>query len=154
MCATPHRCGRRKRGTSLFEALIAFLVLSMAALATARWTAPVRAEAEIARQRSEAVRLAQAGIERLRSFTALQTPSGGRAVADITDADDTIEIGATSFRVRHETQPLAGDRARSVSITVHWTDRQGNPQRVVLDTLIAAADPVLGGALALARGTP
>ena len=58
----------RQRGASLIEALLAFLALSLGMLALARVQTGLRAGADIARERSVAVRLAQVDTERSRAF--------------------------------------------------------------------------------------
>jgi hypothetical protein len=41
--------------------------------------------------------------------------------------------------------------ARVVDVTVRWLDRAGEPQQVMLATLIATSDPVLAAARMLPR---
>ena len=48
---------RRARGATLLEALVAFLVLSLGMLTMARVQSSLRLNSDIARQRTEAVRL-------------------------------------------------------------------------------------------------
>jgi len=65
-----------QRGVGLIEALIAFLVLSLGMLAIARVQSDMRAHAELARQRTEAVRIAQQDIETLRAYSVLTSTAG------------------------------------------------------------------------------
>ena len=70
---------RRQRGSSLFEALVASLVLAVGLVGLARMQGQQRADADSARQRDQAVRLAQDEIERLRiqrPFATIASSSG------------------------------------------------------------------------------
>ena len=68
-----------QRGIGLIEALLAFLVLSLGMLAIARLQSDLRSNAELARQRSEAVRIAQQEIETLRAYSVLTASAGARS---------------------------------------------------------------------------
>ena len=77
----------RQRGVALLEALIAFLVLSIGLLALSRLQTHLRTNADAARERSEAVRLAQTDIESLRVFASrADWDSIADASADVTPA--------------------------------------------------------------------
>lgn len=146
-----------QRGTTLFEALIALLVLALGIVGVARLQGHLRLTAEVARQRAEAVRWAQAEIESLRGFTTLAAGEGGRSFDAIASASRSIEpatgdASSTRYRLARSVDASGGPGARSVQVSVAWQDRTGAAQAVVLDTLIAAAEPALGGALGLERG--
>jgi Tfp pilus assembly protein PilV len=151
-----HACTRtHQRGLTLIEALIAFLVLSLGMLAAARLQPQLRQHAELARQRSEALRLAQEDIERLRGFATLPAATGLRSYADIADATRTIEPDATAststrYQLTRRVDAAATADATQVDVTVDWQDRSGATQQVTLATLIAASDPELAGSLTLA----
>jgi Tfp pilus assembly protein PilV len=145
MKPSPHR---RQRGFSTLEALIAFAVLALGMVALARLHVDLRAGAENARERSEALRLAQQDIETLRAFA---SPAGWTAIANADPADVT-PVGGTTRYLRERS--VVGDAAiglKSVLVTLRWTDRQGAPQTLSLQTLLLGDDPALSGALALPR---
>jgi Tfp pilus assembly protein PilV len=144
---TPLRTAQR--GTSLLEALIAFLVLSLGMIAIARLQGHLRLDADVARQRSEAVRLAQEDMEALRGFATIGAAPGTRSFDAIASGSRSVD-GGTSYRI--DRQITVGDtpQAKSASITVSWTDRSGSPQQVALHSIIAGSDPALSAALALA----
>ena len=145
---------RRQRGISLIEALIALLVLSFGLLAVGKLQSHLRLHADIARQQSLAVRLAQEDVERLRAFSVVAAASGLRAYADIATASVTVEE-ATRFVVRRQIAEMVGLRAKSVLVNVGWTDASGTAQNTSLNTLISGSEPALSGALALPpSGTP
>lgn len=128
-----------QRGTTLIEALIATLVLSLGMLATARLQSHLRLNSDVARQRSEAVRLAQADIETLRSFNVVAT------IPDLVDVATSAPAGTYEV-TRHIG---AGNAA---TLTVRWTDRAGGSQQVALDSIISRTSPTLSAALTLAPG--
>ena len=153
----PRRLTNRQRGTTLVEALITFLVLSIGLLGVSRVQAQLRLAGETARQRSEAVRLAEEDIEQLRAFSGIAAPGGatGGSYADIVPTQRTFDTasgyaGNTAYRLQRRvvTSPLTS--ARDVSIVVGWSDRAGVPQQVRLESVIAASDPALSGALGVA----
>jgi type IV pilus modification protein PilV len=154
--------GRRQRGFTLIEALVALLVMAFGMLAIAGMQATLSRASEVAKQRSEAVRLAQMKIEQLRSFEQITADAGKVDYAsDVVSGNDTFSptVGAyatnTSFdRVWTVTRdgvnaPAAdgSDPQKWVSVVVTWNDRTGQQQRVQLTTVISRADPVNLGTL-------
>jgi Tfp pilus assembly protein PilV len=159
------KLGTRQRGTTLLEALVAFLVLSLGMLTVARVQTGLRLHAEAARQRSEAVRLGQEDIESLRAYSIFEHPAGvasgpARSYTDVasrtTAVDTTPGLAvATRYTVTRQVGAASARNAKDVSVRVGWTDRGGNAHRVALDSLIAGNDPGGSGALTLApAGTP
>jgi prepilin-type N-terminal cleavage/methylation domain-containing protein len=145
--ATP-TCRTRQRGLSMLESLIAVAVLALGMIGLARVHVDLRGGAEAARERSEAMRLAQQDIEQLRAFA---TPALCTAMAD-TEPQDVTPPGATVQYLRERSvQTQAGPYLRSVQVMLRWADRHGAPQALRLHTLIGCSDPALSGALALPR---
>jgi Tfp pilus assembly protein PilV len=135
-----HPTSRSQRGTSLLEALVAFLVLSLGMVSIARVQSHLRLDADVARQRTEAVRLAQQDMETLRSE---------RTFSAIASASRSVNAG-TAYAIERRIEATGMPQAKAASITVRWTDRSGVPQQIALHSVIAATDPRLSGALALA----
>ena len=157
------RCQRGQRGTSVLEALVAFLVLAIGMLTVARIQAPMRLNSELARQRSEAVRLGQDDLETLRSFSVMQAASGVRSYADASNDLRSIDTAAgyastTRYqlsRLINASSAALGARAKDAAVTVSWQDRSGAEQQIVLHSIIAGSDPSLTGALRIGhRNTP
>src|SRR5438034_285680 len=63
-------CGSQ-RGITLVEALLSFVVLAFGMLGIARLHADLRAHADLARQHTDATRIAGEEMERLRAFSVL-----------------------------------------------------------------------------------
>ena len=148
---------RRQRGISLVEALIAFLVLTLGMLAIVRVQTHLRLNAEIARQRSEAVRLAQADIESLRAFAVLSAAPGAHTFEAIASDSRTVDasggyLSNTAYQLDRQVVAGGSLQAREIRVAVGWTDRRGDTQQVALVSVIAGIAPAYGGALGLARG--
>ena len=145
----------KQRGTALLEALLAFVFLAVGAAATVRLEGTLRLHAELARQRSEAVRLGERELETLRAYSAVEAASGASAYAAIGDAETRVDgasghVGNTDYRVVRHVDDAAFAGAKATSISVEWNDRQGTAQRVALDSVIARSDPAYSGALSIA----
>ncbi len=149
------RSRRRSRGSTIVEALVAFLVLSFGAIAMLRLQTDLRFAAETARQRAEAVRIAEDDLETLRAFAALTAASGALgSFADVIDSDRRIAASAVSagspvYVLERRVRPVGAAPVREVTVAVRWQDVRGDAQRVDLASMIAASDPALAGALAL-----
>ncbi len=149
---TPYR--RRQRGTTLLEGLVAFLVLSLGMLSVVRVQSQMRLNTDVARQRSEAVRIAQEDIEQLRAFSVIALRAGASAYESVVSATRAIDSesgqpGHTSYELRREISTADAPGSKNARISVAWDDRTGAQQQVVLSTLIGGHDPAYSGALQL-----
>ena len=84
------RTRRAQAGVSLVEALVAFLVTAFGMLSIAGMQASLSRNSDTAKQRSEAVRLAQQKMEQLRSFDAI---TGGNYSYGVDVVSDATEAG-------------------------------------------------------------
>jgi len=146
-----------QRGAALLESLVAFVFLAVASLTAAQVQSQLRLHGDLARQRSEAVRLGARELEALRAWSTLEAASGASAYAAIVDADTTIDAEAnpvnnTDYRIARRIDDAAFAGAKGTTVAVEWSDRGGGAQRVVLDSVIAGNDPVWSGALAVGAG--
>ncbi|RQO55294.1 hypothetical protein DBR47_20665 [Paucibacter sp. KBW04] len=159
---------RQPRGVALIEALVALLIMAFGMLALAGLQNSMRRGADLAKQRGEAVRLAQQEMEWLRSF-ALLTPDPDKpeilAFDSIVNRDlnDPISVSDadtnTTFTVVRLVQPApAGTLATQrldIRVSVTWADRSEGAQIVTLDSILSRSPPSLGVALGLApEATP
>lgn len=144
----------RQRGSTLIEALLAFLVVSVGTLSAARLQGHLHLEADVSRQRTEAVRIGEQELESMRAFTVVAAASGARSYAGIVSGSASIGAVAgtalnTTFRSTRSVTDAVDGRAREVSVRVAWDDRQGQAQSVSLDSVIAQSDPLQAGALGI-----
>jgi prepilin-type N-terminal cleavage/methylation domain-containing protein len=135
---------RAQRGFSLIEAMIALLVMAFGMLALSGMQLSLSRNADVAKQRSEAMRIAQERIEIARSYTSLAA-SGGidwtNLVADVAaPATVTANTNAT-FNVVVTAGGAVTDAARTLQVAVNWTDRANDPQSVSLVTVVSKNDP-------------
>lgn len=141
---------RSEHGVGLVEAMVALLVLGLGMLTFVALQVKLRLGADLARQRAEALQLAQAELETLRAAPGLAAfDTLGPALAT------TGPPGTVTFSVARGVAPVPGTSAsapatlRDVSVTVSWRDRAGQAQAVVLRTQLARADPALPATLGL-----
>jgi hypothetical protein len=146
-------------GVALVEALIALLIVAFGMISLAGLQGQLRRSADLAKQRSEALRLAQQDVETLRAYSALSKEAGSPPLtqdfAGIASRQVLVRAGAsgsnTDFAVLRTVTPFAsGSPLKAIHIEVHWVDSTGADQTVKLDTLIAGLDPSLGASLGIA----
>jgi Tfp pilus assembly protein PilV len=168
--AMARRAGPRTRsaqaGVSLVEALVAFLITAFGMLGIAGMQASLSRNADTAKQRSEAVRLAQQKMEELRSFDSLSGGTysyGADVVSDATEAGITPGASNTTFtrswtvtRDDGATATVPTDTRKWIHVSVDWTDRQGATQStpVSLHSVIARNDPIMLKGLVAGQARP
>lgn len=157
---------RASAGFTLIEALVALVVTAFGMLAVASMQFNMSQGSDVAKQRSEAVRLAQEKIEQLRSFESV-APSASKF--DYTDdvvagCDEMAPASApctplayssntryrrawTVTRADGVTAANGSDLEKWLRVEVTWTDRTNQPQQVVLRSVISRADPANLGIL-------
>lgn len=162
-----------QRGVTLIEALVALVVMSFGMVALVGLLSNLRHSGDLAKQRSEAMRIAQAELETLRAFSVLKKASG--ADASVKDYEEDLfkavaagtvvgENSNTSFVVDRKVVPLAGVaeegetepqaiRGQTIRVSVTWQDRGGAAQKLVLDTIVSRTDPAFSFALGVTPPT-
>ncbi len=155
----------RQRGVTLIEALVALLVMSFGMVALVGLQGNLRRSGDLAKQRGEAMRIAQAEMAAVRTFSVLAKPAS--AASSVRDYDNDIVTAASrtvaldnanaTFLLSRTVTPLIKNsdepRAKTVSVTVSWNDRSGAAQSLLLDTIVSRTDPVYGVALGVTPPT-
>ncbi len=154
----PHRSARQQRGVTLIEALLAFLVLAGGVLSMAKLQLHLHAHADLARQRSEAMRIAQEDIESLRAFVFLQADAAASGatpyerIGTVTLSVDDLNGVAlnTVFQLTRQIDDSSSARLKAATVSVAWAARDGSAQQAVLNSVVAGVSPALAGALTVA----
>lgn len=157
-----------QRGVSLIEAIVAMAVMAFGMMAVVGLQTTLRQNSDIAKQRSEAVRIAEEAIEQWRAFSIMGATSGSSVGygdiqtpgTDTTIVPDALNMFNTTFTLKRTVSafpgvvpgsfPATAAGLKSLRVEVSWVDRNGQPQSVTLDSIIAAADPALSGILTMA----
>ncbi len=143
-----------QRGVSLVEAIVAMAVMAFGMLAIVGLQSTLRQNADVAKQRSEAVRIAEQAIEEWRGYSVMPTTAGLKAYDDLAlgALPDVPLSGTNANYTLRQTVTAFAPGLKSLRAEVSWVDRAGQPQSIVLNTIIAAADPALSGRLTMAPG--
>lgn len=144
---------RRTAGVSLIEALVALAVMAFGMLAVVGLQSTLRQNGDMAKQRAEAVRIAQREVELWRAYRALTHATDDVTYANLVDLDDpgedVVGVNATYTRTRIvEEEGALG--YKTLAVEVAWDDRRGERQIVRLNTAVAAVAPELAGTLTVA----
>ena len=151
------RC--RTGGFSLIEALVALAVMAIGMLGVVGVQSTLRLSSDVAKQRSEAVRLAQQSIEDTRSFTLVEPMAGFLTYADIQSvanqqipgyASNTAYLLNYVVSATGDTGDSVAPRLKSLRVTVGWLDRTGALQGVELNTATTRIMPEFAATVALA----
>lgn len=145
---------RRQSGFTIIEALISLIIMGFGILSLSGMQLDLSRNADDAKQRTEAVRLAQEKIEYYRSYTGIAatligqgTVSGSALNWDaLVNGSDTITTNAVYAR----SWTFGGantDPMRNLTVGVVWTDRAGQTQTVTLSTVISKTDAADSGFL-------
>ncbi len=154
------RSSVRQRGISLIEALVAMAVMAFGMLGIVGLQATLRTNSDVSKQRSEAVRIAQATIEAQRAYSVLNAASAASAavgydqIASAAEAAASAANANTAFlrTVTVTNYPEPGDedlvaRRKEVVVALRWQDRTDAEQSVRLSTVVAGIEPEMTAAL-------
>jgi Tfp pilus assembly protein PilV len=157
---------RHHAGVALIEALIALAIMAFGMLAVAGMQASLRQNGDTSRQRAEAVRIAQAEMERWRSFYQL-APAAPPAVADPHSYSTlasgvgqpaTVNGSNATYTVTLTVPQGAGLPSlttpqqlalKTLVVEVKWVDRNKDEQKVRLSSTIHGVAPELAGTLSI-----
>ncbi len=147
-----HGCPHRQLGASLIDALAALLVLSMGVVIVARLHGTLRLNADIARQRSEAVRHAQRDVEQARAYVGVSASARGPSYDGIADGNAGADgaDGDTRYALERQVSVDPAAPLKSLDVRMSWNDRSGAEQALTLHSLVARESPLLRGVLSTA----
>lgn len=150
----------KERGISLIEAVVALAVMAFGMMGVAGLQASLRQNADLARQRSEAVRIAQADIEKARGFTVVQSINGKISYDDltigiVTSAVAGYESSSTTYTRKTTITGEASQNIKHIASEVSWTDRSNSSQSVKLISSVHRISPEIAAALSVSgSGNP
>jgi type II secretory pathway pseudopilin PulG len=158
------------RGVSLIEALVALAIMSFGMLALVGVQATMRHNSDVARQRTEATRIATDDSESLRYFADL----GTSATQIYLSWDQLVGLGPTAASPPGNTGNAAFTLTRTVTtvsdtlpnhnafdgmamkvveVRVDWNDRTSSAHDAVLDSVVSGVAPALSARLMLPTPT-
>lgn len=144
----------RRFGVSLVEALVALAIMSFGMLSLVGVQATMRMNSDLAKQRSEATRIATEEFERVRGFTSVGAVQGQPGASYDEIGSRTLDaytppggVGNTTYRVERTVNGVAGTQQKVVMVRVIWQDRTGTRQTVTMDSIVSGTDPTLGALL-------
>lgn len=144
----------KNSGFTVLEGMVAMAIMSFGLLSLGKFQTTMVSNSDIAKQKTEATRLAEEKLEKLRAFESIAASTGKFAYEDIVSSSDQVLGKNTTYtrRVTVQTQSTSTAKYKPVSVTVSWTDRKGDIQTVTLSTVFASSEPKSAGALAVSTG--
>lgn len=155
----------QQRGITLIEAMVALLIVSFGALGLVGMHLFLNRNADVAKQRSEAARLAQAGMEDMRVYRTIGTSSDALFWTNIIKSDTASSPTATGTGSNPYTSnttyalqrslasaPTAGNY-RDVQVKVTWQDRSGENQALVFRSVMNGVDPATAVSLSIVNNS-
>jgi type IV pilus modification protein PilV len=137
-----------QRGFTLLEALIALVVMAFGMLALAGMQITLSRSGDVAKQRTEATRLAQRQIDQLRAYTSIAAAASHPIVWDGLAGSTTTATTNANYTITTAFGSTASAPMRPFSVTVTWNDRAGELQAVTLASVISKTDPEKIGLIA------
>lgn len=145
----------RQRGVSLIEALVAMAVMAFGMLALAGVQTTLRVNADLAKQRAEATRIAEQQIEAIRSFRTVGSGGAGATeydnLATVGPSTVTLPESNTTYEASTTITPQADGLHQTVRVLVTWKDRYDMDRRVVIRDIVSRAAPTLSGLVSSVR---
>jgi Tfp pilus assembly protein PilV len=158
---------KRSRGLSILEALITLVVAALGLLSFVVMQSRLRANSDVSKQRSEAVRIAQENMENLRAFGTLAADGTvgnnlayNTGVVDGAAAKTVLATAVstatnTTYTLTQSVTASAQAGMKDIRITVAWKDRNNVDQSAVLRSVINGNDPRIAAALSIPpNGSP
>ena len=145
---------RGQLGFTIIESLISLVIMGFGILSLAGMQAALSRNSDDAKQRTEAVRLAQEKIESFRSYTGIASTVVGQGTTNTTALNWNALAGSTDIITTNaaytRTWTLgnsSSDSMRGLTVGVAWTDRAGQTQTVSLSSVLSKTNPADSGFL-------
>ncbi len=155
----------KQRGVGIVEALVSLLILAVSAIALLALQVRLRQGSDIAKWRTEAVRIAEEDLERFRAFGtiasdgmvannfAYESVSAAAPSTEVTVGGVATKTNATFTLARTlldapRVTGVSDAPMKNLAVTVSWVDRASATQAVTLRTVLSRSDPALAAALA------
>jgi Tfp pilus assembly protein PilV len=146
------------RGVSLLEALVAMGVMAFGILGVMGMQLTLRSNADMAKQRSQATRIAQEQLEQWRSFSVLEPATDPNAYEfRTTPLARTVNPldRSTSYQVTGLVTETGNLSHKTLLVEVTWVDRNNETQKVSLASVIGRVHPELAASMVVkSSGTP
>jgi len=141
------------RGVSLVEALVAMAVMGFGMVGLVGMQSGLHGNADLAKQRAEATRIAQERIEERKAFSSVADAPGRASFNSVASSvlPETVAGVSASFTLTEAVPAQINPLQKTLVVDVQWEDRTATPQTVRLVTALAAVAPDLAGSLALPR---
>lgn len=137
------RAQARQGGFTLIEALLALLVMAFGMLSLSGMQLSLSRSADVAKQRTEAMRLAQRRMDEYRSYTSIAAGGGHTIVWDTLPASATqTAVTNATYTVTTTMGGVIADALRPISVSVAWTDRGNQAQSITISSVISKSDPI------------
>lgn len=163
-CHNKHGASAQQRGIALIEAMVALLIVSFGALGLVGMHLFLNRNADLAKQRSEAVRLAQADMENMRVYRTMGPSSAPLYWTNVIQAASTpvsTETGInsytsnTSYTLTRSVVNSSTANYKQIQVNVAWADRAGANQAIVFRSIVNGTDPSTAVSLSIApNGSP
>ena len=163
-CHNKHGASAQQRGIALIEAMVALLIVSFGALGLVGMHLFLNRNADVAKQRSEAVRLAQADMENMRVYRTMGPSSAPLYWTNVIQAASTpvsTETGInsytsnTSYTLTRSVVNSSTAKYKQIQVNVAWADRAGANQAIVFRSIVNGTDPSTAVSLSIApNGSP
>lgn len=132
---------KRIQGQTIVEALVAFVIIAISAVALIRFQNYLSYDNSLSQQKSEATLLAIKQIETLRDFQVLNNKTGFTSYQSIGNGSATTTVNNTSYTLTWTVTTSSAPMYKVINVTTSWTDRANSAQSVTLTTNVAGIDP-------------
>jgi len=140
-----------QNGFSVIEALIGFIIFATGFITLASIQTNLIYHSDIAKQKTEAIRLAQNEIENFRNFSQITgtanswsslSPTSSPIIINSYFTNNQTIATNTTFSIQSYIESDINKTFRSVSAIVNWPDRKGTPQSITLASIISKSSPI------------